>query len=208
MNLPARFDHTFRVEVIIASVVFGLIMAVFLGSIIRSWTRRGRTPSHKTSYKKTEAVYLSVVAAMAVFLVTFSLTENRSAAATPAMTVEVVGYQWCWRFEYRGTPVSVTADCVDGHLPTLVVPTGERIRFDVTSDDVIHAVWIPHLRYKLFAYPHYVNTFETTFTQAGTWAGECSEFCGTYHYAMHFYLRAEPPAQFRSWLQSRAGAGR
>lgn len=207
MNLPARFDHTFRVEVVIAFVVFGLVVLVLLASVVRSFTPWGRKASQKTEYKKTEIFWTSMVAAVMVFLVTFSITQNTTAKAKPAMTVRVTGYQWCWRFAYPGTGVSVTADCVNGHLPTLEVPTGEVIRFQITSADVIHAMWVPHLRFKMFAYPDWTNTFETTFNQAGTWEGECSEFCGQYHYAMHFRLHAVDGTQFQSWLRSH-GASR
>jgi len=205
VNLPARFDHTFRVEVVIALVVFGLVALVFLGSILRSFTKRGQTASQKTSHNKTETLYVSIVAAVAAFLVVFSFTQNTSPHTKPAMTVKVTGFQWCWRFDYVGTGTSVTANCVDGHLPTLVLPTGEPIAFQVTSADVIHSMWIPYLRFKLFAYPDYVNTFETTLPKTGTWEGECAEFCGQYHFAMHFDLRAVTPAQFRSWLASHQG---
>ncbi len=143
-----------------------------------------------------------VVAAVAAFLVVFSFTQNRSAHRTPALTIKVTGFQWCWRFAYRGTGVSVTANCVDGHLPTLVVPVGELVAFQVTSADVIPSMWIPSLRFKLFAYPDYVNTFETAVPRTGSWEGECSEFCGQYHYAMHFTLRAVTPSEYRSWLHS------
>jgi cytochrome c oxidase subunit 2 len=206
VNLPARFDHTFRVEVVVAAIVFGLVMVVFLAALVRSATGRGDTASQKTSYKKTEAVYISVVAVVAAALITFSLTQNTSPHAKPFMTVQVTGFQWCWRFVYSGTRVSVTADCVDGRVPTLVVPEGRPIEFDVTSADVIHSMWIPDLRYKLFAYPNYVNSFETTFDQTGVWEGECAEFCGEYHYAMHFRLQAMPLAQFQSWLHTEEAA--
>lgn len=202
MNLPARFDHTFRVELIIALVVFGLILIVFLGAILRSFTARGRYASVKTSYKKSEVLWTSTVAIVMVFLVTFSITQNDSATSKPALTVDVTAFQWCWRFDYPASGVSVTADCVNGNLPTLEVPTAETVRFDITSSDVIHAMWVPYLRFKMFAYPDWTNTFETTFNQTGTWDGECSEFCGQYHYAMHFHLHVVTQAEFQSWLQS------
>ena len=47
MNLPVRFDHTFRVEVIIALIVFGLIALLLLFAVGRSYTRRGRTASQR-----------------------------------------------------------------------------------------------------------------------------------------------------------------
>lgn len=208
MNLPARFDHTFRVEVVIAFVVFGIVALVFLGAVLRSYTKRGRVASEKTGHKKTETVYVSIVAAVAAFLVVFSFTENQSPRQKAALTVKVTGYQWCWRFDYLGTGVSVTADCVDGHLPTLVLPTGQPIAFQVTSADVIHSMWVPHLRFKLFAYPDYVNSFETTLPSPGTWEGECAEFCGQYHFAMHFHLQAVTPIQFSSWILSHKGGSK
>jgi cytochrome c oxidase subunit 2 len=182
------------------------VALVLLVSVARSFTPRGREASQKTEYKKTEIFWTSMVAAVMVFLVTFSITQNATAKAKPAMTVRVIGYQWCWRFEYPGTGVSVTADCVNGHLPTLEVPTGEVIRFQIVSSDVIHAMWVPHLRFKMFAYPDWTNSFENTFRQTGTWEGECSEFCGQYHYAMHFRLRAVTKGQFQTWLQSHGAA--
>jgi cytochrome c oxidase subunit 2 len=207
VNLAARFDHTFRVEVVIATVVFGLIALVFLLAIGRSFTPWGRRASQKTSHKKTESVYVALVAAVAAFLVVFSFTKNTSAHPKPALTVKVTGYQWCWRFSYVGTGVSVTADCVDGHLPTLVLPTGEPVAFQVTSADVVHSMWVPSLRFKLFAYPDYVNTFEATLPAAGTWEGECAEFCGQYHFAMHFTLQGVSPSAFSTWLSDRGGRG-
>ena len=208
MNLPLRFDQTFRVEVIVAIVVFGLILLFLLVAILRSFTARGRRAWPKHEFTKTEASYTAILAVVAAGLVTFSLTQNTSPDPPPKLVVNVTGYQWCWRFAYQGTKVSVTANCVNGQIPTLVVPTGEVVRFNVTSADVIHAFWVPHLRFKTFAYPNFTNTFETTIKSPGDWLGECSEFCGLYHYAMHFRVQAEAPATFDAWLHRQEGAAR
>ena len=208
MNLPLRFNHTFRVEVTIAIVVFSLILLILLFAVVRSYTRWGRHASQKHDFTKTEASYTALLAVVAAGLVTFSLTENTSPHPKPQLQVNVTGYQWCWRFAYQGTPVSVTANCVDGKIPTLVVPTGEVVRFNVTSADVIHSFWIPELRYKTFAYPNWVNHFETVIHRTGNWLGECAEFCGLYHYAMHFRVSAVTPAQFTTWLTGEEKAAR
>ncbi len=208
MNLPLRFNHTFRVEVTIAIVVFSLILLILLFAVVRSYTRWGRHASQKHDFTKTEASYTALLAVVAAGLVTFSLTENTSPHPKPQLQVNVTGYQWCWRFAYQGTPVSVTANCVDGKIPTLVVPTGEVVRFNVTSADVIHSFWIPELRYKTFAYPNWVNHFETVIHHTGNWLGECAEFCGLYHYAMHFRVSAVTPGQFTSWLTGEEKAAR
>ena len=200
VSLPLRFNHTFRIEVIVASVVFGLIGLILLYAILRSFTARGRRPWMRHDFTRMEASYAAILAVVAAGLVTFSLTENTFLHRPARLVVHVTGFQWCWRFAYGGTPVSVTADCVNGDIPTLMVPTGEVVRYDVTSADVIHAFWVPHLRFKTYAYPNYTNSFEDTISKPGKWMGECSEFCGLYHYAMHFELEAVPPAQFTAWL--------
>jgi cytochrome c oxidase subunit 2 len=204
MNLPARFDFTFRIEVIVACVVFGLVCLTVVFALVRSATERGKHASEKTGHKKTEVFYVSLVAAVAVCLMVLSIGENDRGKSRPDMTIKVTGFQWCWRFDYPGRGVSVTADCVDGNLPTLVVPEKVPILFDVTSADVIHSMWIPHLRFKLFAYPNYVNSFISTMPSTGTWQGECAEFCGEYHYAMHFVLKVVTGAQFSKWVASHA----
>lgn len=205
LNLRHRFQHTWSTELDMAYVVAGLVLATLVFALVRSFTPWGKRAKQKYKYHVTETVYVGLVAAAAAFLIFWSFSNN---SETPdgqshvpyKMTVDVLGYQWCWRFAYVGTPVSVTGDCVNGHYPTLVVPSGESIRFNVESADVIHGFWIPYMRFKIWAYPDHVNSFENTFSTPGTWQGECSEFCGQYHYAMKMVLHVVTPAQYKTWL--------
>src|SRR4249919_3142531 len=93
--------------------------------------------------------------------------------AKPAeMTIKVTGYQWMWRYEYIGEDVAYISrldresdrirqnrnatqaeiDAVPHYLRNvdrpLVLPADTRIRFVITSDDVIHAWWAPALGWK------------------------------------------------------------
>lgn len=207
MNLRSNFHHAFTLEIIGACVVFGLVLLALAVALVRSKTRRGRRASEKSEHRILEPTYVVVVALAAIAIMTLSLTADaRSDTKPPAVRVLVTGYQWCWRFAYQGTPVSVTANCVDGHTPTLVVPTGETVRLSVTSADVIHSFWVPYLRFKTVAYPDKVNAFETSLPTPGSWPGRCAEFCGLYHYAMDFTVQAMPPAAFRSWLHAQEAA--
>lgn len=84
----------------------------------------------------------------------------------------------------------------------LVVPAGQPVRLDVTSTDVIHAVWMPQWRFKLYAYPGHVNSSTLTIPRAGRWISRCAQLCGLYHFQMWFWLQAVPPAQFQSYLRT------
>jgi cytochrome c oxidase subunit 2 len=207
MTPQSLFHHDFGIEVPIAVAVFVLITSGVLFAVVFRRRRPGRQPSQKTSYKTLEAVYAGVVSAVALFLIVNSVTSNnRQLDRRPAVTVNVTAFQWCWLFQYQGSGVAVSGQCLtDSDIPTFLVPAGQVIRFNLTSADVIHAFWIPYLRYKVYAFPNHVNTFEATFPRPGSYAGRCAEFCGLYHNRMDFTARATPPGQFASWLRSQPG---
>lgn len=214
MNTRRNFGHVFGVEVRIAAVVFGLIVLTLIVAMVWSRLRRGHPPEQKSKHPVTESVYVVVVACLVVFLIVFSLTSNSANAgggqlprgARPAVQVKVTAFQWCWRFDYQGSRVSVTAPCINGDIPTMVVPAGEPVRIALTSDDVVHEWWVPYLRYKVMAYPYHTTTFSVMAPAAGSYPSRCAEFCGLYHYAMDFTLKAVPPAQYQRWLRSHQGA--
>ena len=121
--------------------------------------------------------------------------------------MDVTGYQWCWQFHYDGTPVNVTATCLNGDYPTLVLPVGQPVTLRLTSKDVIDALWLPDFRFKRDAFPDHTNRFELTITRRGDWLGHCAEFCGLSHSSMLFHVRAVPPDEFRSWLAAQPASG-
>ena len=201
------FHRDFALEVAIAAAVFAAVTGVMLFAVGRFRRRPGTEPSRVTSHSKLELVYGVAVAAVAIFLVANSITTNgERLSAKPSVQIDVTGFQWCWKFKYGAGP-TVTGRCVDGDVPVAVVPVGQVVRFNVTSDDVIHAFWIPYLKYKTYAYPGHVNSFEARFDRAGTYPGRCAEFCGLYHAEMQFRVRSVPPAEFQRWLAALPATG-
>ena len=139
-----------------------------------------------------------------------------------AMTVKVTGYQWLWKYEYRGEGVELTSrldrdsDRIrqTGERPTvaanphylldvdnaLVLPVDTKIRFVITADDVIHAWWVPALGWKQDAIPGIVNEAWTEIKRPGVYRGQCAELCGKDHGFMPIVVRAVPKAEFATWL--------
>ena len=208
MPFESAFSQLFTQDVIIAFVVFGLVLAALTGAMVYSWYRgrKGQGPSQLADANKTEIGYALALVGMVVFLVISSFSANAKDYGDPPKPVAqitVTGYQWCWRFQYAGTKVTVTGQCQGlRDLPVLVVPVGEPVRLNVTSLDVIHAVWMPQWKFKLYAYPGEVNSATLTIPQAGKWMNRCAQLCGLYHYEMDFWLQAVPPAQFQSYLRT------
>lgn len=84
----------------------------------------------------------------------------------------------------------------------LVIPTGKKVRFLLTSDDVIHAWWVPDFAIKKDAIPGFINELWTLVPegQEGIYRGRCAELCGKDHAFMPIVVEAKSPADFEAWL--------
>jgi cytochrome c oxidase subunit 2 len=209
------FDQVFTVESGIASAVALVVVGLLLFACVRYRARAGsdRKPSRRHEWTVVEASYTVAVLCMAVFLVWLSLTnmykETAANSREPALTVLVTGFQWCWRFTYMHEDATIQGTCNDGaakeNLPTLVLPKGENVKFDITSNDVIHEFWLPEIDMKWEAFPNHINHFTATFPHDGKWLGHCAEFCGLFHANMLFWVKVESKAAYRHWLATHHG---
>ncbi len=144
------------------------------------------------------------------------------------MTVKVTGYQWMWKYEYLGEEVAFTSRLdresdrmrQSGKVPTreshphylldvdnrLVLPVDTKVRFVITSDDVIHAWWVPALGWKQDAIPGFINEAWTNIETPGVYRGQCAELCGKDHGFMPIVVEAVSKEDFQKWLASRRPA--
>ncbi|MFL6237995.1 MAG: cytochrome c oxidase subunit II [Actinomycetes bacterium] len=121
----------------------------------------------------------------------------------PDVTVNVVGYQWAWQFNYVSGPAAgLEIHGRPGQFPELVLPVGEKIQFALTSPDVVHAFWLPEFLFKRDVVPGRVNRFELTVEKIGRWHGACTELCGVDHSRMLFTLRTVSQADFQTFAQN------
>ena len=122
----------------------------------------------------------------------------------PDVSINVVGKQWSWDFNYVDEQVHETgAQAIltgepgaEETIPTLYLPVGERVQFYLTARDVIHSFWVPQFLQKMDMIPGRVNTFQVTPTQEGTFKGKCAELCGAYHSAMLFNVKVVSQEDF------------
>lgn len=101
-------------------------------------------------------------------------------------------------------PYAVTTDGYNTYLlnvdKPLVLPIHTKIRFIITSDDVIHSWWVPQFGWKMDAIPGIVNTAWTNIEVPGTYRGQCAELCGQDHGFMPIVVKAVSQADFAKWL--------
>jgi cytochrome c oxidase subunit 2 len=188
-------------------VVIVVVWALVLFALIRYRAGRRRSVGRKSDAKIIEALYALVLATIAGGLVAFTFgTEDRvdRLSPSPGARVHVVAFKWQWRFSYPGEAIAPIVG-TDEHTPELVVPTNTIVRFTLTSRDVIHALWIPELRFKRDAFPKRTTQFDLVFDRPRRLVGRCAEFCGLDHAEMTLRIRAVPRGEYRAWL---VGQGR
>jgi cytochrome c oxidase subunit 2 len=181
----------------VAVFIFGAVLFV----VVRYRRQDDELPRQRDGFPVLEILYaLGLAAIVAVLLsATFSTNDRETKlSGHPGLRMHVTAFQWGWRFRYPGG-ATVVGD--ERHAPTMVVPTDTDVRFTLHSHDVIHAFWIPELRFKRDAFPERTTNFDLSFDDR-TAKGRCAEFCGLAHADMTFDVLALPPAQFDDWLQT------
>ena len=87
----------------------------------------------------------------------------------------------------------------------LVIPAGQKIRFLLTAQDVIHAWWVPDFGMKKDAIPGYVNEIwvQVEADKTGVYRGQCAELCGRDHGFMPIVVEVKSPADYDIWLRAK-----
>jgi cytochrome c oxidase subunit II len=185
---------------LVGCVVWGLI----IWAVIFHRKRGDKLPPQVRYNMPIEILYTIVPFVLIAVLFYYTAKDENAIdamSARPAVTVNVVGFQWSWEFDYPQSGVKENGYMWgEGPLPVMEIPVGETVQFNLTSPDVVHAFWVPEFLFKRDVIPGHPNHFQITATQTGTFTGHCSELCGVYHSRMLFTLKIVTHAQFRQWI--------
>ena len=201
-----EFHELFNELYLPVTVAVGVIVAtIVLVAAIRYRSRPGREPSRRSEAPLAESLYALVIAVVVGVLLWATFTAESKVdkvSSDPGLRIDVTAFKWQWRFDYAGEGVPPTIG-TDRHHAVLVVPADTVVQFQLTSRDVIHALWIPAVKFKRDAFPKRTTTFDLVFDQPGAFPGRCAEFCGLEHAGMTLEVHVIPPADFQSWLAER-----
>jgi cytochrome c oxidase subunit 2 len=219
----------FLICVVIAIFVFGWMIV----SMVKFRKSQGAVPDTQMVHSTKAEIIWTIVPVF--ILVAMAVPAARRLiqiedSSNTQLTIKVTGYQWKWQYEYLDQGVSffstlsrdsdaarqldsgIDPNSVQHYLLSvdnpLVVPVGRKVRILLTSQDVIHAWWVPALAVKKDAIPGMVNElwFEITPDKVGTYRGQCAELCGRDHGFMPVVVEAKPQAEFDAWLASKKPA--
>lgn len=199
----------------IAIVVFG----VMFWAIIRHRKSVGAEPANFHKSTKVEIIWtaipLLILIAMAVPATQTLIDMDDTSDAD--LTILVTGSQWKWHYRYidhdidyfsllatpqdqiRNIESKTDTYLLDVDAP-LVIPTHKKVRFLLTSDDVIHSWWVPAFAVKKDAVPGFINEAWTRVDTTGVYRGQCAELCGKDHGFMPIVVEAKTPEDFKQWL--------
>lgn len=121
--------------------------------------------------------------------------------------VQVLAQQWAWNFRHAGKDGEFNTGDDVVELNHLVVPVGKKVMIQMTSKDVIHALYIPNIYIKADAIPgRYAKLWFDT-TKTGKFEIACAEMCGNHHYLMKAQLTVLSLENYDRWLnESQANA--
>jgi cytochrome c oxidase subunit 2 len=155
-----------------------------------------------------EALYTIVPLIMILGLFWFTVRDQSEIIAVDddqSQTVNVVGFRWSWGFNYLDENVYATglpySEATKAELPTLVLPVNEKVRFELTSPDVIHSFWVPNWLFKMDVIPGKTNVFQVTPDRVGLFPGKCAELCGTDHARMLFNVQVVERPEFDAYIE-------
>jgi cytochrome c oxidase subunit II len=114
------------------------------------------------------------------------------------INVYVVGKQWMWKFQH-----------LDGQreINELHVPVGRAVKLIMTSEDVIHDVFVPAFRVKADVLPGRYTNIWFQATKPGRYHLFCAEYCGTRHSGMIGEVVVMDPSEYQTWLSGGAPEG-
>ena len=198
-----------------AIVVAGIVYVLIAWSVIR-YRRRRHEPEDVLGAQfraniPLEVVYTAIPVAIVVMLFAFSFHTERQVdhvASDPDVVIHAEAFAWGWRFTYDepdGRSFTVVSEPSGAGVPGPVIdmPRGQTVRIELTSDDVIHAFWVPGFLYKRDAIPGRTGEFDVNPTVDGTYRGVCAEFCGLNHSYMVFTVNVVEPAAYDGWVTER-----
>jgi cytochrome c oxidase subunit 2 len=200
-NVSSLTWGVLTISILVVLIITGvLLFAIF--------ARRNRTPSTSSNERELVAragnpvgvIYAGLIlSTLVLFGVTIwtmmTLADIAAPPSAPKVTIEVTGHEWWWEVRYIGDDPSQTFTTAN----EIHIPVGEPVAIKLRSNDVIHSFWVPALSGKTDLIPGQTNTTWLLADRAGTYRGQCTEYCGLQHAHMGFEVVASPKDKFETW---------
>ena len=192
----------------IAAAVVGVITFVLIiwpAIFHRAKASKGEFPK-QTQYNIPIEVLYTVIPFIIVGVLFYftAVKENEIVDKTSPVKHEITveGIQWSWQFGYPEAGDKAVVTGTPAQPPTLYMPLGEKVRFTLTANDVVHGFWIPAFMIQMQNLPGETNHLQFTANKLGEYPGRCNILCGRNHTQMIFKVKVVTPEQYQKYLDS------
>jgi cytochrome c oxidase subunit 2 len=210
--------ESFHTELLyIITAVCLLVLALLIYIMIKFRSDKNPTPSkvHHNTLLEVAWTIIPVIILVVIAVPSFRLLYFEATIPKPDVTIEAIGKQWFWTYNYPGADAGFTydslglsdADAAKAGEPRLlgvdnpvVVPVNKVIEVETTGADVIHSWALPQMGVKMDAIPGRINHTWFKADHIGTYYGECSELCGARHAFMPIEVKVVSEADYQAWL--------
>jgi len=195
-------DSSFTLLLVLGVPVFTFVLAVLIYSLLRFRSHPEASEEGPPVHGRpgVALLWITVTASLAVYVIfnpgLKGLAELR-ANQNADLVVRVEGARWFWKATYPDYGITTRE---------IVLPVHRRVRFEVTSVDVVHSFWIPAFRMKIDAVPGMVTRVFVTPTRKGTFKEDyhfrlqCAELCGLGHSLMTAPVTVLEQSEFDAWV--------
>ena len=207
---------------VIAVIVYGVLIYSLIA--YRHSKRRGNSSS--TDNNHLLEIVWTIIPFLILLIMAYPATKtiiDMEDFTRSDVTIKVTGHQWKWQYEYLdhgieyfsflSTPLAQlygdeekTGEYLLEVDRPLVLPVNRKVRFLVTSNDVIHSWWVPEFGIKRDAIPGYLHEAWARIETPGTYRGQCAELCGVNHAFMPIVVQAISENEFDQWIAEQAAA--
>jgi cytochrome c oxidase subunit 2 len=184
------------------TILFGVMLSLLILYFAVKYRRRreDEIPRQVEGSTRLELVWTVVpfLVAMGIFVWGASIFYSMFRPPAEALDIYVVAKQWMWKFQH-----------LDGHreINELHIPVGRKVRLMMTTEDVIHSLYVPAFRTKMDVVPGKYRTMWFEATKPGRYHLFCAEYCGTSHSGMIGWVHVMEAPEYQDWLSGGAGGG-
>jgi len=185
---------------VFVAIVVAMLVAVWRAPRADAATRPDTSSLSGPEHRLWRGIVWATAASVVGLLVLLAgdVFTSRALARLPledVVDIELVGHQWWWEARYRDADVSRIFTTAN----ELTIPVGRPVVVTLRASDVIHSLWVPNLAGKKDLIPGRTATLRLRADRAGTYRGQCAEFCGLEHALMALQVHAVPPAEYEAW---------
>jgi cytochrome c oxidase subunit 2 len=176
-NLADRVHQSFFLILVISVVLLTLVTFFMIFFVLRYRQKKNPTPEEVKEPLLLEITW-TIIPTILVFIMFYVGWKNFVPLRTipeNAMPVKVTSRMWSWQFEYANGKKS----------STLRIPLKQPVKLVMTSDDVIHSLFIPDFKIKEDAVPGMETTLWIISNERGEHDIFCAEYCGKGHSSMN-----------------------